>query len=211
MDRPIQNQSLGVNIPGQKDAWEMVLGELRQEMSRVLFETWVYPLRLVSFQNKVFTVGAYNTYGKAWVEERLGSQISRMLEGLYHEPIAFKVIVQNGFYKTADLESDFKPKVKVMDDLTLEELKVSSDVQLINPNILNQKQNLPDEEEPVSVIRVLARSCCSALTAVNAPDLSNRNAACSSPVTSSATGCPCSDTPLSRLSWRHAPCVTGTP
>ncbi len=80
----------------------MVLGELRRDMSRALYETWVQPLRPVGYQNKTFTVGAYNSYGKAWVEERLGAQISRILEGLYHEPIAFNVVVQNGFYKTAE-------------------------------------------------------------------------------------------------------------
>ena len=99
MEQPIQNQSLGVNLPGHQEAWEMVLGELRRDMSRALFETWVQPLRPVGYQNKTFSVGAYNTYGKAWVEERLAAQIARILEGLYHETVTFKVIVQNGFYK----------------------------------------------------------------------------------------------------------------
>jgi hypothetical protein len=99
MDQPLQNRSLGVNLPGHKEAWEMVLGELRHDMSRALYETWVQPLRLIGYQNKTFTVGAYNTYGKAWVEERLSAQITRILEGLYNEPVVFKVVVQNGFYK----------------------------------------------------------------------------------------------------------------
>ena len=77
----------------------MVLGSLRAEMSRALFETWVQPLRPISYKNHVFTVGAYNTYGKAWVEERLGSRIGRILEGLYNEPVTFKVAVSNSFYK----------------------------------------------------------------------------------------------------------------
>lgn len=99
MDQPVQNRSLGVNLPGHNEAWEMVLGELRHDMSRALYETWVQPLRLIGYENKTFTVGAYNTYGKAWVEERLSAQISRILEGLYNEPVSFKVVVQNGFYK----------------------------------------------------------------------------------------------------------------
>lgn len=102
MDQPVQNRSLGVNLPGHNEAWEMVLGELRHDMSRALYETWVQPLRLVGYENKTFTVGAYNTYGKAWVEERLSAQISRILEGLYNEPVSFKVVVQNGFYKGSE-------------------------------------------------------------------------------------------------------------
>lgn len=110
MDRSLQNQSLGVNLPGYQQAWEMVLGELQREMSRALFETWVQPLRPIGYHNETFSVGAYNTYGKAWVEERLGAQIARILEGLYNQAVTFKVIVQNGFYKND--ESSF-PKMTV--------------------------------------------------------------------------------------------------
>ena len=77
----------------------MVLGSLRSEMSRALFETWVQPLRPISYQNHTFTVGAYNTYGKSWIEERLGSRITRILEGLYNEEVQFRVAVSNSFYK----------------------------------------------------------------------------------------------------------------
>ncbi|KAF0107692.1 MAG: chromosomal replication initiator protein [Chloroflexi bacterium] len=108
MDRSIQNQSLGVNLPGYQQAWEMVLGELRHEMSRALYETWVQPLRPIGYQNHIFTVGAYNTYGRAWVEERLSAQIARCLEGLYNETVTFKVIVQNGFYKGGESTSVLK-------------------------------------------------------------------------------------------------------
>jgi len=77
----------------------MVIGELQTEMSRAQYDTWVQPLRPLGFEDNVFSVGAYNTYGRAWVEERLGSRITRLLEGLYGKPVAFKVIVSNGFYK----------------------------------------------------------------------------------------------------------------
>lgn len=79
----------------------MVLGDLRTEMSRALYETWVQPLKPVSYSERTFTVGAYNTYGRAWVEERLGARITRLLEGLYGEPVKFNVVVANGFYRPA--------------------------------------------------------------------------------------------------------------
>ncbi len=99
MDQSIKGHSLGLEKPHYQQAWEMVLGDLRTEMSRALYETWVQPLRPVGYQNKTFTVGAYNTYGRAWVEERLSSRISRQLEGLYGEPVKFNVVVSNGFYR----------------------------------------------------------------------------------------------------------------
>ena len=102
MDQSVQGQSLGFEKPGYQEAWEMVLGDLRTEMSRALYETWVQPLRPIGFQNKTFSVGAYNTYGRAWVEERLSARITRLLEGLYNEPVKFNVVVSNGFYRGGD-------------------------------------------------------------------------------------------------------------
>ena len=102
MDRSVQNQSLGVNQPSFKEAWEMVIGELQSEMSRAQYDTWVQPLRPLGFEDNVFSVGAYNTYGRAWVEERLGARISRLLEGLYGEPVTLNVVVSNGFYRAGE-------------------------------------------------------------------------------------------------------------
>ena len=99
MDHSQQDPALSVHLPDYQEAWEMVLGNLRSEMSRALYDTWVQPLRPISYQNRIFTVGAYNTYGKAWVDERLGSRITRVLEGLYNEPVTFKVAVSNSFFK----------------------------------------------------------------------------------------------------------------
>lgn len=102
MDRGVKGQSLGVDKPDFQEAWEMVLGDLRTEMSRALYETWVQPLKPVSYSERTFTVGAYNTYGRAWVEERLGGRISRLLEGLYGEPVKLNVVVSNGFYRAGE-------------------------------------------------------------------------------------------------------------
>jgi len=102
MDKGIKGQSLGVDRPDFQQAWEMVLGELRTEMSRALYETWVQPLKAIGFNNGTFSVGAYNAYGRAWVEERLGARITRLLEGLYAEPVQFNVVVANGFYRAGE-------------------------------------------------------------------------------------------------------------
>ncbi len=99
MERSVQNSSLGVGQPDFKEAWQMVIGELQTEMPRAQYETWVQPLRPLSYTENVYTVGAFNTYGRAWVEERLGARITRLLEGLYGHDVTFKVVVSNGFYK----------------------------------------------------------------------------------------------------------------
>ena len=84
----------------------MVLGSLRAEMSRALYETWVQPLRPVSYQNQVFTVGAYNPYGKAWVEERLARRMEQLLSGMYEEPVSLSVAVSNSFYKDHPIDKN---------------------------------------------------------------------------------------------------------
>lgn len=105
------SQSLGVDRPEHQQAWEMVLGELQAEMSRALYETWVQPLKPVGFNNNVFTVGAFNTYGRDWVEQRLGARITRLLEGLYAEPVQLNLVVANGFYHAGESKAGpRKPK-----------------------------------------------------------------------------------------------------
>lgn len=129
MDKNIQGHSLGFEKPEYKEAWEMVLGELRSEMSRALYETWVQPLRPVGYQNNTYTVGAYNTYGRDWVQERLSARIARILGGLYREDVKFNVVVSNGFYRPggvvvlpeADTEVDAeqtKPRTSVQSEAT---------------------------------------------------------------------------------------------
>lgn len=99
MERTTIGQALNVHIPGIQEAWEMVLGELRAEMSRALIETWVQPLKPLNYADGVFTVGAINPYGRSWVEERLGSRISQLLSAFYNEPVKLRVIVTNSFYR----------------------------------------------------------------------------------------------------------------
>jgi len=111
MDHGVKGQSLGVDKPDFQQAWEMVLGDLRTEMSRALYETWVQPLKPVGYSERTFTVGAYNTYGRAWVEERLGARISRLLEGLYGEPVTLNVVVSNGFYRAGEGAAPIKRSV----------------------------------------------------------------------------------------------------
>jgi hypothetical protein len=73
--------------PGYQEAWEMVLSQLRMEMSRPNFETWVQPLQPVSYKEGVFRIGAANAYGRDWVETRLRTRITRLLESLFSQPV----------------------------------------------------------------------------------------------------------------------------
>jgi hypothetical protein len=89
--------------PGLGEAWQLVLGRLRPEMSKALFETWVEPLHPLSFRNGVVTVGAANPYGRDWVESRLKSSLTHLFEGVYGIPLAVQIVVNNGFMPMAEI------------------------------------------------------------------------------------------------------------
>lgn len=136
MDRTVKNQSLGVEQPDFKEAWQMVIGELQSEMPRAQFETWVQPLRPIGYEKGVYTVGAYNSYGRDWVEERLGARVTRLLGGLYETDVTFKVVVSNGFYKGAQTTQ-----------------KISTPLVDTKPVVENTKESIeqsPGEVEPTA-------------------------------------------------------------
>jgi hypothetical protein len=82
-----------------REAWEMVKAQLRHEMSRAQFETWVEPLKPIDYENEKFTVAAVNPYARDWVESRLKSRITRMLEGYYQEPVKLHFVITNDNYE----------------------------------------------------------------------------------------------------------------
>jgi hypothetical protein len=102
MDSIPQTQLPQFQAPDYQEAWEMVLSQLRMEMSRAQFETWVQPLRPLGYQERVFTISAFNPYGRDWVETRLKSHIVRLLEGLFNESISLQVVVGNAYYRAGD-------------------------------------------------------------------------------------------------------------
>jgi len=97
MEHPIQTRIM-FETPDYQQAWEMVLSQLCLEMSRADFESWVKPLRPVGYRDGEFLVGAKNPYNRDWVESRLKSQITRILEGMFNEKLTFRVTVDNNYF-----------------------------------------------------------------------------------------------------------------
>jgi hypothetical protein len=91
MDEMVQTQLPDIEISDPRQAWQMVSGQLRLEMSRTMFETYVQPLQALGYEKGVFTLGAYNPYTRDWVEGRLKNLITRQLEGLLNRTVTLKV------------------------------------------------------------------------------------------------------------------------
>ncbi|GAP22808.1 hypothetical protein ADM99_02535 [Leptolinea tardivitalis] len=119
MDQLVQTRAYTLPSSTMDDAWEMILGQLQSEMDKTSFETWVKPLKPVSYRDGVFTVGARNTYGRDWVEARLRSRVTHMLEGMLTAPVRLKFTVVNEFFHEEDGEPaprKEKPSVQPSDD-----------------------------------------------------------------------------------------------
>ena len=96
MEEIVKKELENQTISSPEHIWEMVAVQLRMEMSRALYETWVQPLRPLGMRNNVFVIGAYNAYARDWVESRLGSRITHLIEGSCSDPVKVKFVVLDG-------------------------------------------------------------------------------------------------------------------
>lgn len=108
-----------VETPDYIQAWQMILGQLKGEMLKAEFETWVRSLIPLGYENDaqpVFRLGASNAYGRDWVDARLKSTICKMLKGLYKTDVNLEIIVTNGFFQqdsSANKKIENEPGLKI--------------------------------------------------------------------------------------------------
>lgn len=76
--------------PDFQEAWQMVASQLRMEMKRSDYETWVQALKPLSYKEGVFRLGAANSYTRDWVESRLRARIGRLLESIFHQEVTVR-------------------------------------------------------------------------------------------------------------------------
>ena len=91
MDELVQTQLPAVELRDPRQAWERVSGQLRLEMSRSMFDTYVQPLEPLGYQDGEFRLGALNPFIRDWVESRLQSKITRQLEGYFGRSVTLKL------------------------------------------------------------------------------------------------------------------------
>jgi chromosomal replication initiator protein len=79
-----------------EQAWQSVLGQLQMEMPRASFDTWVRDTRPLSYDKGVLTIGVRNAYARDWLEDRLTSTVSSLLDGIMHSNVAVNFVVSQG-------------------------------------------------------------------------------------------------------------------
>jgi len=95
MDQTAEVENSGA--PDYQQAWQRAAGQLRMELSRAQYETWVASLQPVGYRDSVFTLAAGNQVGKDWVVSHLKPGISRLLGALMSEPVELRVVVRSPF------------------------------------------------------------------------------------------------------------------
>jgi chromosomal replication initiator protein len=91
------------NIRPEK-AWQMVLDQLRREMSRASFDTWVRDAKFYSFENGVLTIGTANSYASEWLASRLTSTVTHIFSGLLGQSISVQFIVHEEPFSIEDAQ-----------------------------------------------------------------------------------------------------------
>ena len=96
MEQVVQPQAAAIRKPDYLEAWNLVSGQLHGEMSRAQFETWVQPLKPLGYADRVFRLGAVNSFTQEWVESRLKNRVTALLSGMLNETVTLRVVVVNG-------------------------------------------------------------------------------------------------------------------
>ncbi|HZU86909.1 MAG TPA: DnaA N-terminal domain-containing protein [Anaerolineaceae bacterium] len=93
-----------------QQVWEAIKGQLRADMDRSQFETWVQPLQALRLQDQVFTLATVNAYARDWVDSRLRSRITQLATGFLNQPVSVRIIVSTEKAESARPEPASPPE-----------------------------------------------------------------------------------------------------
>lgn len=79
-----------------EQVWQSVLGQLQLEMPKASFDTWVRDTRALALHENVLTIGVRNAYARDWLESRLASTVTRLLNEMLGIGIQVSFVVQSG-------------------------------------------------------------------------------------------------------------------
>jgi len=79
-----------------KQAWQAALGQLQLEMPKAAFDTWLRDAELISETDGDFKIGVHNAYARDWLDSRLKSTITKLLNGTMNRPVEITFVINNG-------------------------------------------------------------------------------------------------------------------
>jgi chromosomal replication initiator protein len=75
-----------------RDAWSQLLAELRMQMTRVTFDTWLGSTEVVRVEGNVVTVRVRDAYAVEWLGVRWQQPIVRTLSGILGRPVSVRFL-----------------------------------------------------------------------------------------------------------------------
>jgi hypothetical protein len=75
--------------------WKVAQGQLRTELSKTIFDTWVRDIEMVDVTGNTIILGAANEYARGWLEERLTTIVERALSKVAGESIQVGFVVSD--------------------------------------------------------------------------------------------------------------------
>jgi chromosomal replication initiator protein len=77
-----------------KEIWDIARSQLRLQLPRSTYETWVRDTSCLAYEDGAFVIGVANAYAKDWLSLRLRPLIKRALVGIVGQAVDITFIVQ---------------------------------------------------------------------------------------------------------------------
>ncbi len=78
-----------------KEIWEIARSQLRLQMTKSTYDTWVRDTTCLAFEDGAFVIGVANGYAKDWLSMRLRPVIKRTLTSILGQAVDVSFVVQS--------------------------------------------------------------------------------------------------------------------
>jgi len=109
-------------INTNQQVWQSVLGQLKLQMTRATFDTWLKDTRIVSRNGETLVIGTKNPFAKDWLENRLFTTINRTVTNILGHTVHIQFVIDDHSPEQAELE-------------------LSQNIEPVNPPPVNNKRN----------------------------------------------------------------------
>ena len=79
------------------DTWDLILKELRKQVSFVSYETWIEPCKLIKITENKIVLEVENDFVRAMLEKRHLVIIQKAAEYILKRPIQIELLVSNAW------------------------------------------------------------------------------------------------------------------
>jgi hypothetical protein len=129
----------GTSIQPER-AWQAALEQLRHDMPKASFDTWVRDTSYVSFEDGVFTISTPNAYGREWLAGRLTSTLTRLMTGILNQNVDIQFIVAEGDPDDQPEVGEAAPEAVVSQEKRLAVLSLQAEYQSIYDEIVQPER-----------------------------------------------------------------------